>query len=256
MSPAKEKSRPATRSARGKAKAAGVAAGGQALERRPAREGEPEQPRALVDRLAGGVVERAAQDGEPVVRVHARQEGVAPGGDEAQEGRRERRGRAVPAPGDEVRGDVALQVVDGRQREVARGGQALRGRHAHEEGADEPRPLRDGDEVDVVEPGAGAGQGVVDDRRGELEVVAGGDLGHDAAVAVVHPLARDDVRVDRAVVPDDRRAGVVAARLEREDHAGAGPVGSTGPAAGMSSRRPSSVAGVRHMMSASSPLSW
>ena len=35
-----------------------------------------------------------------------------------------------------------------------------------------------------------------------------------------------------------------------------GAVGVTGPAAGMSSSDPFSVAGVRHMMSASSPLSW
>ena len=68
-------------------------------------------------------------------------------------------------------------------------------------------------------------------------------------------LRGDDVGQDAVVRRDDGGAGVVAARLDREDH-GAGAVGVTGPAAGMSSSEPFSVAGVRHMMSASSPLSW
>ena len=101
--------------------------------------------------------------------------------------------------------------------------------------------------VDVVERRAGLAQRVVDDRVDQLEVMARGDLGHDAAEAVVHALGGDDVRVHRAVVADDRRARVVARGLEGEDHAGA--------AFGTSSSVPRSVAGVRHMTTASSPLS-
>src|SRR5262245_20337108 len=49
-------------------------------------------------------------------------------------------------------------------------------------------------------------------------MVAGRDLGDDAAEALVrHGLRRDDVRADLAPV-DHRGAGVVAGRLDREDH--------------------------------------
>ena len=54
-----------------------------------------------------------------------------------------------------VRGDVALQVVDRRQRQPARGGQALRGRDADQQRADEARALGDRDQLRVVQRGAG-----------------------------------------------------------------------------------------------------
>ena len=90
------------------------------------------------------------------------------------------------------------------------------------------------------------------DRVEQLEVAPGRDLRHDAAVArVQQTLRRDDVRVDRPVAPDDGRAGVVAARLDAEDHAPApcGAVSIMAPAACRSGT-------VRHMMRASSLLSW
>ena len=83
---------------------------------------------------------------------------------------------------------MALQVVDRGQRQAAPGGQALGRGHAHEQRADQPGPLGDGDEVDVVERDVGRAQRVVDDVVDEREVVAGGDLGHHAAVAVVDAL--------------------------------------------------------------------
>ena len=82
------------------------------------------------------------------------------------------------------------------------------------------RARRDRHLIDVSERQAGALQGVVDDRRGELEVVARGHLGDDAAVLVVHALRGDDVRADLAVAGDDGGAGVVAGGLdcEQEGH--------------------------------------
>ena len=172
---------------------------------------------------------------------HAGQQRVAARGEQAQERRLDRVGR------EEVGGDVALEVVDGRQRQPPRGGQALGGGDADEQRADQARALGDRDQLGVVERGARLGEGVVDDRVDELEVVARGDLGHDAAVAVVDALGGDDVRADLAGAGDHRRAGVVAGRLEREDHSGC--------AFGTSSSGPRRVAGVRHITTASSPLS-
>ena len=91
------------------------------------------------------------------------------------------------------RGDVAVQVIDGRERQLVRRGERLRGREADEQRRDQPRAAGDGDELDVGQPDAGAGERVVDDVADQLEVVARGDLRDDAAVAVVDPLRRDHV---------------------------------------------------------------
>jgi hypothetical protein len=236
----------------------------EALQRGAAGEREAEQAGALVEGLPRRVVERAAEDLEARVVGHVDQQRVPAGGDEAEEGRLE---RAVPEV-QEVRGDVALEVVDGRERQAARRGDPLRRGDADEQRAGEAGALRDGDELDVVEGRARARERVVDDDVREVEVVARGDLGHDAAVRVVDALGGHDVGPHLAVAGHDGGAGVVAAGLDPEDvpglrpgngigfaDAGHGP-NATGPAFGTSSVRPSSVAGVRHMMRASSPLSW
>ena len=139
---------------------------------------------------------------------------MAARGDQAGERRLERVGLQV------VGGDVAVQVVDRHERESAGGGERLRGRDADEQRADQPRALRHGDLLDVVERGAGAVERVVDDRVDELEVVARGDLRDDAAEARVHALGGDDVGEQIALIGDDGGARVVARRLDREDHAG------------------------------------
>ena len=170
---------------------------------------------------------------------------MAPGGDEAQE--RGREGLRAQLG----RGDVAAQVVDRRERQPARRGQRLGRLEPHEQGADEAGALGHGHQLGVVERGAGPRERVVDDGVDQLQVVAGGDLGDHAAEAVMDSLGGDDIGAHGAVGLDDRRAGVVAGRLDGQDQR---PGSST--ASGTSDRCPSSVAGVRHMMSASSPLSW
>ena len=58
-----------------------------------------------------------------------------------------------------------------------------------------------------------------DDGRDELEVPPRRDLGDDAAEARVQlGLRRDDVRADLALRGDERRGGLVAGRLDPEDH--------------------------------------
>jgi hypothetical protein len=114
-----------------------------------------------------------------------------------------------------------MQVVDRHERQLARGRDRLRGRHADEQRADQARPAGDRDLGHVVERRARCLERVVQHGVDQLQVVAGRDLGHHAAVA------------------DDRCTRVVAARLDGEDHA-AGCASAT----------------VRHMITASSLLSW
>jgi hypothetical protein len=117
----------------GKANAPGSPSRASFSSAGPAGVRQAEHPRALVERLAGGVVERLAEHGEAVVLGHAARNVCPPLAIEAQERRLE---RVRP---EEVRGDVALQVVDGRERQPARGGDPLRGRDADEQRADEAR---------------------------------------------------------------------------------------------------------------------
>ena len=66
----------------------GIALLRKAVDRGPARVAEPEQARALVERFAGRVVERRAEDVEPGVVLHVEQERVAAAREQAEEGRR------------------------------------------------------------------------------------------------------------------------------------------------------------------------
>ena len=81
---------------------------------------------------------------------HARQQRVAARGEQAQERRLDRVGR------EEVGGDVALEVVDRRERQPPRGGQPLAVATPIEQRADQARALGDRDQLGVVERGAGA----------------------------------------------------------------------------------------------------
>ena len=159
---------------------------------------------------------------------------------QAQERRLDRVG-----PEEEGR-DVAVQVVDRRQRQAARPGERLRRGDADEERADKARALRDRDRVDVVERRPRFAERLAHDRDDELEMSPRRDLGHDAAIARVQlGLRGDDVRADLPCLGHERRRGLVARRLQAEDH----------PASACSASAVWSGTGSRHMIRASSRLS-
>jgi hypothetical protein len=113
---------------------------------------------------------------------HQRQQRVAAARDQTEERRLEGVRR------EEARGDVPVQMVDARQRELVRGGECLRRGEPDEQRRDQTRATGHGDQVDLLERGAGARERIVDHVPDQLEVVARGDLGYDTAVAVVNPL--------------------------------------------------------------------
>ena len=208
--PAKEKSRPATRARdRERRRPRGSPSRGQALERRAAGERQAEHPRALVERLAGGVVERRAEHLEAVV-VRRRARGTC--------GRRWRRGTRTAARTGPGRRKFAATwpcrwstaPAAGRARRPApwpwRARRAARRRGP---GPGSRRPARRRRASRPARASASSTTGV-----DQLEVVARGDLRDDAAEAVVDALRGDDVRADLAVGRDDGRAGVVAAGLD------------------------------------------
>src|SRR4051794_32014581 len=142
-----------------------------------------------------------------------------------------------------AREHVPVEVVDRRERQAPGGGQRLGRRDTDQKGADEPGAARHGNPVDVVERCAGLLERVRDDRVDQLEVPARGDLRYDPPVtSMQEALGGDYVRPDLAGGRHDRGACVVAARLDAEDQTAAAP----------GSRE----ATVRHMITASSLLSW
>jgi hypothetical protein len=109
-------------------------------------------------------------------------------------------------------------VIDRGQRQAARGGQPFGRGHPDQQGADQPGALGDGDQLDVVERHVGAAQRVVDHVVDQRQVMARGDLGHHAAIAIVDALRGDDVRAHLPRGGDHGSARVVAAGLDGQDH--------------------------------------
>ena len=134
-------------------------------------------------------------------------------GDEQREERIRRRLVALEERGEEV----AVQMVDRVERQAGRERERFRRGDADDEAADESRPGRDGDAVELAERDAGARQRVVDRRGEQRGVPAGGDLGHDPAVLRVElVLVGRDVREHAHAVAHDGGRGVVARRLDPE----------------------------------------
>ena len=232
MSPENEKSRPGTR-ATGKSNAVGVAVSREPVDRRAAGVPETEKPRALVERLPRCVVERRAEPLGAAALANREEKRVSAAREQAGERRLDRGGLEVE------RGDVPLEMIDRDERDATRPRECLRGRDADEERSDQTRALGDRDALDLVERYVGDAEGVADDRPDELEVPPRRDLGHDAAEPRVEVcLRRNDGRQHDAVLGHDGGGGLVARRLDPEDHDAC-----------------SDGAGSRHMMSASSRLS-
>ena len=164
--PANEKSSPATRAPVGNSNAVGSPVQRQLRQRRPARVAEPEQPRALVERLARGVVERLAQR-----LVAARGRRPAPAACGRREASRQMNGGSNALPR-KFAATWPCRWSTGGQRQPPRRGQALGRRHADQQRAHQPGPLGDRDQLDVVQRRSRLSQRQVDDRVDVLEVMA------------------------------------------------------------------------------------
>src|SRR5262249_44421630 len=116
----------------------------QPVEGGAARIAESEQSGALVERLAGGVVEGRAGDPETARLAHLQQERVPSRRQQTEEGRLD--GLGLEKQG----GDVAVEVVDRCEREPPPPGERLGRGEPNEESADQARALRGSDELDLV----------------------------------------------------------------------------------------------------------
>ena len=177
-------------------------------------------PRALVERLAGGVVERAAEHLEAVVVAHGASSVCPPLAIRQTNGGSKR----LAAREEEVGGDVALEVVD-RARTAARARRRAPCGREPDRAARRPGPgpAVAATSVDVVErrrrPRASA---CVDDQRRSARGGGGRrSRGRRRRSARARSWEEITLERDRARRVEHGRAGVVAAGLEREDQAGA-----------------------------------
>ncbi len=207
---------------------------------------EPEHPRALVEGLARGVVERRPRTAKPSCSW-TRASSVCPplamrhrnGGSNGGSGRR-RRKFAATWP---CRWSTA---ANGRR---ARRGERLGVRKADEQRADQPGAACRRDQVDVVEAGAGFAQGV---RRSRDR--SPGGAGARRSLARRRRIGRGRAARRSRSRGSCRRASTTAAHVSSQLVSIARTVIS---AAGSGRPRAcrASVPGVRHMTRASSPLS-
>ena len=85
---------------------------------------------------------------------------------------------------------MALDVIEGVERFLVDDGEGTGGQDADEQTAAQPGAVGDGDGVDVVPGAATLREGVVNHGVDGLEVAAGGDFGHHAAVFAVNVYLR------------------------------------------------------------------
>ena len=164
------------------------------VDRRAAGIAEPEQARALVERLAGSVVECRAEDVPARVLVHVQQQRVPAAREQAEERRLERL---------RLRERATRRGRAGGRRGRAAAGETTRSPSPSapdEQRADEARAARDCDVLTSssdasASPSASRTTGV-----DELEVPARRDLRHDAAVARVQLRLRGDDAREHAPV--------------------------------------------------------
>ena len=168
-----------------------VAVASQLVDDGATRIAQTQQLGDLVVRLSGGIVAGPAKQVIPSRLGHLEQAGVAAGDD--QHDRRQRERSVI----EEQRLDMSGQVMYRHERDAQRQHHRLGERHADQERADEPRPLRDRDRADVRPADAGVPEGPIHDSADVTNVLAGRQLRHDAApFAVDRDLRGDDARAD------------------------------------------------------------
>lgn len=117
--------------------------------------------------------------------------------------------------------DVALEVVDGKERFREGEAERLGVGDADEQGAGETWAGGDGDGVEVGEADVRAGDGFANHRNDVAEVLSAGEFGDDAAIDGVEiDLAGDDGGEGFDAVADDGGGGLVAGGFDAEDEAG------------------------------------
>ena len=142
--------------------------------------GQAEQFGGFVERLAGSIVKRFAEQRIVADARDAHELRVAAGNEQGDErkGRRSRR--------EQRREQVAFKMMDGNDRHAQGGGQPFGKSDADEQGARQSRPLRIGNGGDFVQCPFAFTQHLPQQGNRAPDMVARGQFGHDAAIVLMH----------------------------------------------------------------------
>ena len=187
-----------------------------ALDDRAARKAQVQESGDLVERFAGGVVDRPSEWPKATVRLHQHEIAVR-AADDQDDGREIRLRRNVVDFIEPVRVHVALEMVHADEGQPSRERQPTPVVRANEEAPNEAGADRRGDRIDLGDLASRVSKRVHGQRVQRPQVFTRCDLGDDAARVLVDELRGDDVGADPPAVLDDRDAGLVAGRLDRED---------------------------------------
>ena len=152
-----------------------IASDRRLLDRRAAGKAQAQQLGGLVETLAGRIVDGGAEPREVAGAAHRQQLAMAARHKQQQIGKRDRLGQAH-------RQRMPFEMIDGDERLVVREGQRLGGHDADHHAADQPRPARRGDAVEIGETDACLVERLRDQPVDPFEMRARGDLRHDTTV--------------------------------------------------------------------------
>ena len=113
---------------------------------------------------------------------------------------------------------MPFDVVDGDERLVCGVAQALHAADPGEQRADKPRPVGDGEGIDILQAHIRRPECLVNHAVTGFDVRTAGDFRHDAAIERMKVnLAENDVGDDGAPILDDRGGGFVAGGFQRQN---------------------------------------
>ena len=174
-------------------------------EMQPAGIRQTHGPRGFVQRFAGGVVARLAENFKVAIILYQRQMRVAAADNQTQKRRLQIRVTQI------VRRDMAAQMMHGHKRQICRIGEAFGVVDADEQRADQPGRIGHGNGVDAAQCQSGVGKRLTDHAGHRFRVAARGDFGHHAAIELMFlHLRGDHIRQRPAAVFHNGGGGFVA----------------------------------------------
>ena len=192
---------------------------GELRERGAAGIAEPEHLRGLVERLAGRVVQRLAEQPVAPDALDLHQLGVT-ARDEQRDERERRRGLR-----EKRREQVSLQVMHADHRHAEPVSEPGGDARADEQRARKPRPFGVRDRVHLIESRTRVGEHAPHERQRAADVIARGELRHDAAVfGVQRGLRVNFVREQAARAVVQRDACLIAGGFDSQHQHGAASV--------------------------------
>ena len=175
----------------GKLEGLGVTFGGQAIDDGTTGIRQTHDLGTLVKGLTRCIVDGLSQHLHIARRIDFDNLGVAPADEQAQV--RKLRHLGIGFLLDKMGEHMTMQVVHVNKGDVKRQGQALRERSAHMERAGQARPTRESNGVDVFRFDASLTDSLADNGHDVLLMGTRCQLGHHAAVGLMHPLAGNHI---------------------------------------------------------------